>query len=303
MQLGLDNGQVYFEYEACRWPVGNIREECDRRAVDIANYGNKIMLGMSSGVDSQIVLLSFLEQHIPIECVFMYLPGYNEYEYNNLKTLEKAWGFKSQIIDFDPMKIKDELMSEALELDIPPYQIMHKKMLSMLPESYDYLEGVSGPFIPFKKGKPLYFEGYHSYEVSRHRGFNTLNRSGRNILYDRNSEFILSILKDEVMTGYTNCYKFFEDNALQHRGSVLKRIDWWDFYVKPIMYGRYWRSDEIFYFKKYQGPENIEYIMNGPPNKWPENYITVPMDEFIASLNKPIGSVTRYYETKQSTIS
>jgi hypothetical protein len=303
MELGLDNGQVYFEYEACRWPVGNIREECDRRAVDIANYGNKIMLGMSSGVDSQIVLLSFLEQHIPIECVFMYLPGYNEYEYNNLKTLEKAWGFKSQIIDFDPMKIKDELMSEALELDIPPYQIMHKKMLSMLPESYDYLEGVSGPFIPFKKGKPLYFEGYHSYEVSRHRGFNTLNRTGRNILYDRNSEFILSILEDEVMTGYTNCYKFFEDNALQHRGSVLKRIDWWDFYIKPIMYGRYWRSDEIFYFKKYQGPENIEYIMNGPPNKWPENYIIVPMDEFIASLKKPVGSVTRYYETKQSTIS
>lgn len=303
MELGLDNGQVYFEYEACRWPVGNIREECDRRAVDIANYGNKIMLGMSSGVDSQIVLLSFLEQHIPIECVFMYLPGYNEYEYENLKTLEKAWGFKSQIIDFDPMKIKDELMSEALELDIPPYQIMHKKMLSMLPESYDYLEGVSGPFIPFKKGKPFYFEGYHSYEVSRHRGFNTLNRTGRNILYDRNSEFILSILKDEVMTGYTNCYEFFKDNALQHRGSVLKRIDWWDFYVKPIMYGRYWRSDEIFYFKKYQGPENIEYIMNGPPNKWPENYIIVPMDEFITSLKKPVGSVTRYYETKQSTIS
>jgi hypothetical protein len=243
MQLGLDNGQVYFEYEACRWDVGNIREECDRRAVDIANFGNKVMLGMSSGVDSQIVLLSFLEQNIPIECVFMYLPGHNEYEYANLKILEKAWGFKAQIIDFDPMKIKDELMAEALELDIPPYQLMHKKMLSMLPESYDYLEGVSGPFIPFKNDKPYYFEGYHSYEVSRHRGFNTLNRTGRNILYDRNSEFILSILE-----------------------------------------------------KKYQGPETIDYIMNGPPNKWPENYIIVPMDEFITSLKKPVGSVTRYYE-------
>lgn len=296
MQLGLENGQVYFEYEACRWAVGNIREECDRRAVDIANYGNKIMLGMSSGVDSQIVLLSFLKQHIPIECVFMYLPGYNEYEYENLKTLERAWGFKAQIIDFDPMKIKDELMSEALELDIPPYQIMHKKMLSMLPESYDYLEGVPGPFIPFKKGMPFYLESYNSYEVSRHRAFNTLNRTGRNIIYDRNSEFILSILNDEVMTGYINCHKFFEDNALQHRGAVLKRTDWWDFYVKPIMYGRYWRSNEIFYFKKYMGPENIEYIMNGPKNRWGEQYIIVPLNKFVENLNKPAGSVTRYYQ-------
>ena len=67
MKLGLDQGIFYAEYESCRWPVGTIRQECDRRAVDIAKHSNKIVLGMSSGLDSQIVLLSFLQQHIPIE--------------------------------------------------------------------------------------------------------------------------------------------------------------------------------------------------------------------------------------------
>jgi len=298
MELGLENGVFYSEYESCRWEVGNLRQECDRRAVDIAEYGNKIMMGVSSGVDSQIVLLSFLQQGIPIECVFMYLPGHNEYEYANLKILEKAWGFKAQVIDFDPMKIKDELMQIHLELDIPPYQIMHRKMLSMLPSDCDYLEGWSGPFISFNKhGHPLYYEGYNSYEVSRNRAFNSLNRTGRNILYDRSSECILSTLNDEVMQGYMHSYKFFEDNALQHRGRVLYKIDWWDFYVKPILFGRYWK-EELFYFKKYQGPETIEYIMKGPKHPWEKQYIVVPIDTFISDLKKPVGEVTRYYDTR-----
>jgi hypothetical protein len=297
MQLGLDNGRFYSEYEACRWTVGNIREECDRRAVDIANYGNKIMLGMSSGLDSQIVLLSFLQQNIPIESVFMYLPGYNEYEYANLKILEQAWGFKSQIIDFDPHAIKDELMETSRELNIPPNQIMHRKLLSMLPDNCDFLQGWDGPFILFKEGLPFYYEGYNSYEVSRHRAFNSLNRTGRNIIYDRSSECIMSMLHDEVMQGFIHSNKFFEDNALEHQGETLKRIDWWDFYVKPIMYGRHWQ-DELFYFKKYQGPEGIDFIMNGPENQWRRQFITVPLDQFVSDLNKPLGSVTRYYESK-----
>jgi hypothetical protein len=297
MQLGLDKSVFYSEYESCRWPVGNIRQECNRRAIDIANYGNKIMLGMSSGLDSQIVLLSFLQQNIPIECVFMYLPGYNEYEYENLKLLEKSWGFKSQIVDFDPNKIKNELIETSIELNIPPNQIMHRKLLSMLPDSYDFLQGWDGPFILFKEGKPFYYEGYNSYEVSRHRAFNSLNRTGRNIIYDRSSECIMSMLQDDIMNGFIYSHKFFEDNALQHQGETLKRIDWWDFYVKPIMYGRYWQ-DELFYFKKYQGPEGIDFIMNGPENQWSKQYITVPLDNFISDLNKPIGVVTRYYETK-----
>jgi hypothetical protein len=297
MQLGLDNNIFYSEYESCRWQVGNIREECDKRAVDIAEYGNKIMLGMSSGLDSQIVLLSFLQQHIPIESVFMYLPGYNEYEYANLKILEQAWGFKSQIIDFDPLKIKDELIETSRELNIPPNQIMHRKLLSMLPNSCDFLQGWDGPFILFKEGKPYYYEGYNSYEVSRHRAFNSLNRTGRNIIYDRSSECIMSMLHDEVMQGFIYSNKFFKDNALQHQGETLKRIDWWDFYVKPIMYGRHWQ-DELFYFKKYQGPEGIDFIMNGSEHQWKKQYITVPLNQFVSDLNKPLGSVTRYYESK-----
>lgn len=297
MQLGLDNNIFYSEYKSCRWQVGNIREECDKRAVDIANYGNKIMLGMSAGLDSQIVYLSFLQQNIPIECVFMYLPGYNEYEYQNLKVLEKAWGFKSQIIDFDPIKIKDELMATSEELNIPPNQIMHRKLLSLLPTDYDFLQGWDGPLITFKNGKPFYYEGYNSYEVSRNRAFNTLNRTGRNILYDRSSECIITMLTDEVMQGFIHSHKFFEDNALQDQGKTLKIIDWWDYYIKPIMYGRYWK-EELFYFKKYQGPEGIDFIMNGPRHQWNSQYVTIPLDKFINDLNKPVGSVTRYYDIR-----
>ena len=302
MQLGLDNGIFYSEYESCRWEVGTIREECDRRAVDIANYGNDIILSMSSGLDSQIVLLSFMQQNIPVECVFMYLPGYNEYEYANLKILEKAWGFKARIVDFDPLKIKDELMETSKQLDIPPYQIMHRKLLSVLPTSPDFLQGWDGPFVLFKNAKPFYYEGYNSYEVSRTRAFKSLNRTGRSILYGWSGECIMSMLKDDTMIGFIHSNKFFEDNALQHGTIKLNRTDWWDFYVKPIMYGKHWK-DELFYFKKYQGPEGIDFIMNGPKHQFQKQYITVPLNEFVVNLNKPKGSITRYYDSNRSTIS
>lgn len=297
MKNELDNGVFYSEYEACRWETGNFREECDKRVMDIASYGSPIMLGMSSGLDSQIVLLSFLQKDIPIECAFMYLPGYNEYEYSNLRTLEKAWGFKTHIIDFDPMAIKDEIIAKSAELNIPPNQIMHRKFLSLLPDNYDFLQGIDGPFVTFKNSKPYYYEGYNSFEVSRQRAFADLNRSGRNIRFDRSSECIKSILTDDIMTGFIHSHKFYQDNAFSYQGSPVKSINWWDFYIKPIIYGLYWR-DELFYFKKYQGPEGIDYIMDGPKHRWHEQYITVPVDKFVSDLEKPVGSVTRYYEVK-----
>ena len=174
---------------------------------------------------------------------------------------------------------------------------MHRKLLSLLPTDYDFLQGWDGPLITFKNGKPFYYEGYNSYEVSRNRAFNTLNRTGRNILYDRSSECIITMLTDEVMQGFIHSYKFFEDNALQDQGKTLKIIDWWDYYIKPIMYGRYWK-EELFYFKKYQGPEGIDFIMNGPRHQWNSQYVTIPLDKFINDLNKPVGSVTRYYDIR-----
>ena len=78
------------EHTSCTRPSGNLKEESDRRARDIyLNNPGKIMLCLSSGLDSQIALVSFVKQGIPLECSFLRLDGFNENEYENLKTLMK----------------------------------------------------------------------------------------------------------------------------------------------------------------------------------------------------------------------
>jgi hypothetical protein len=302
MILGIDNERFYAEYTIADRPIGNIKQECDLRALDLAKTNNKFMLGMSSGLDSQIVYLSFIKQGIPIECSFLYLPGYNEFEYQNLKILENAWGFKSHIIDLNPVNIKEEILETSAQLNIHPNQILQRKFLSMLPNDYDFLQGWDGPLIVFKNNNPYYYEGYNSFEVSRNRAFNTLNRQGKNILYDRTTECILSMLKDDIMLGYIRSALYYEGNGLTKQGHNISVVDKWDYYVKPIMYAKYW-GDELFYFPKYAGPEGIDYIENAPKHKFRENYITVPFDKFVDDLQYYKGTSIRYYDNKQPSSS
>lgn len=304
MNLGLDNGHFFAEYTTVSRPIGNIKQECDLRAIDLAESSktNKFMLGMSSGLDSQIVYLSFVQQGIPIECAFLYLPGYNEFEYSNLKILEKAWGFKSHIIDIDPKTVKDEILSTSQELNIHPNQVLQRKFLSLLPDDYDFLQGWDGPLVVFKDKQPYYYEGYNSFEVSRNRAFNSLNRVGRNILYDRTTECILSMLEDDIMKGYVKSAEYFEGNGLTKHGHDVSIVDRWDYYVKPIMYAKYW-DDELFYFAKYAGPEGIEYIENAPKHKFREKYITVPYNQFIIDLHDNSKQIVRYYDKEKPSSS
>jgi len=74
MKYGFDNGKFYIDYQSCMNGHGNMREESDRRAVEIAEQGNKCMLGLSGGLDSQSVLHSFVTQDIPLETAFLIYP-------------------------------------------------------------------------------------------------------------------------------------------------------------------------------------------------------------------------------------
>lgn len=283
MQFGIDNQGSYIEYSPCRWEVGNLREEYNRRARDIISLNDKLILSISSGVDSQAALRSFMDQGIKIETAFLYMPGYNDNEYNNLKLLEDAWQFKSQIIDIDPMKCKDEIIDISNQLDIPPFQILHRKFLSCLPD-VNFLQGGDGPFIVFNKDIAYFYEGYNTYEMSRKRAGQTLDRTAEYLLFDKTSEIVVSAVKDEIMAAFINAHKLYTKQG------VLD-IDWWDFFIKPMYYGKYWGKD-LMYFPKFQGAENIDYVMQGPKHIYRKDYVVVRVDKLLVDLQTTGG---RYY--------
>jgi hypothetical protein len=295
MIYGFDNEKFYMEFVSITRPVGNMKEESDRRARWIAETGKKFMLGFSGGLDSQSVLHSFYTQGIPLETAFLYLPGYNDNEYQQVKFIDKKYGINTHIIDMDPMSVKDEILELSEKLDIPgKNNLLQAKFLSLLPDDYDFIQIIHDPFIYVNPSYNLYYyQGYYLPEINRYRAFKNLGRTGRNIFYGDTTEFLLSIIDDEIFRAALIAARYYDGNGLSIPGKMLKTVDRWDYYIKPLLYGKYWGSS-LTYFPKYQGFEKIDYLQGNP--KFKKHAITIPYKEFLEFLKTPGGKIKRFYE-------
>lgn len=270
MKSGFENNRFYVEYESPGRPIGNFREELELAVRNIsAQSGDKLLLSLSSGLDSQIVLHSLHSQGLPFKCAFMHMPGYNDHEYNNVKVLENKYNFKSIVVEINPDEVKDEILDQVSKHHLLPNHFMHKKFLSMLPTELDFMAGIEGPDIVNSSKGPDKFlmEAYWNYENTRLRVLREVEREGRVLNLDRNesSEALLaSILKDPIVKGYVASMDYIINNDLvDASGRKPKTIFNWNYYVKPIMMGRYW-INELIYFPKSMGIEKVDWIMQCP---------------------------------------
>ena len=296
MIFGFEEDKFYIDFVSCTRPHGNMREESDRRALELAEGGGKFMLGFSGGVDSQSVLHSFTELGIPLETAFMYLPGSNDHEYEQVKILDKKYGIKTHVIDIDPYTIEKEIIEEANLLPAPwRYLALQKRFIKLLPKDYHIIQMIHDPFVYVSPTNKLYYyQGYYLPEISRITAMADLDRTGKYILYGDTTEFLLSIINDDVYRAALKSARYFDENGVSIPGKNLKTFDRWDYYIKPIIYGKYW-GDELIYFPKYRGYENIEYLGVRTANVR-EHAIYVPYEEIIDFLKIPGGITKRIYE-------
>lgn len=270
MKSGFENNKFFVEYTGVgRW-VGNMREELNRAVKSISEISkDKLLLGLSSGLDSQVILHSLHEQQLPYTCAFMHMPGYNDHELTNLKILENKYGFKTIIVEIDPDREKEEVLEQMYRYHVLPNHFIHKKFVSLLPNDMDYLNGIEGPDIAINREtkKRFLMEAYWNFENTRLRILRTIPRSGKILNIDRNETseaFLASILNDSVFKGYVSSMEYILDNDLVDKDGVKPSIVFnYNYYIKPILMGRYW-GDELIYFPKSMGVEKIDWIMNSP---------------------------------------
>jgi hypothetical protein len=299
MNYGFDEKKFYFDFHSCSRPVGNMKEENDRRAVELASANSKIMLSLSSGLDSQSVLHSFHTQNIPLDTYFMYLPGYNDNEYENLKVLDKKYQIKTNIIDIDVDALRQDLEEETVKTGVHKYSLLWKKFLSMLPDDYDFIQMAHDPFIHIsQRGQYYYYIGYNSPEVMRNRAFSLLNRKGKVVFYGNTPEFLLSILDEDIFKAALYSHAYFDGNGLSKKGVKLTTIDRWDYYIKPLIYGRYWK-DQLIYFGKFVGFENLGWLAY-PPLEYRKHGISIPYFDLVNHLKLGSGNIKRFYENVNS---
>ncbi len=261
----------------------NFREACVYRAKELADALPNPVMSLSGGLDSQIVLHSFYEQGIKLDCIFRHFPHYNDNELINILTLKKKYGFNLTKIEMDPEEYKEEILTEFEETGLQPNQLLYKKFYSMLPDDLDIIQGLDGPNI-FKhttNRKLYYFESYNSFEFVRRRAVDLLNRRGKFISFEKNSNVLYSILREETMDYFLNTYDYFLNNPVEG----VKVIDLWDMYVKTYIYYKYWKK-ELEYFPKYQGPEGIDWIMNGPKHHYSRKVVSLEINQLMQHLSQ-----------------
>jgi hypothetical protein len=295
MKYGFVDKKFYFEFKSCDRVPGNMKEENDRRAVELAQRGSKLMLSLSSGLDSQSVLHSFHSQGIPIDTYFMYLPGYNDFEYENLKIVDKKYQIKTNIIDIDIDAIRPDLEEEFEKTGLHKYSLVWKKFLSLLPLEQDLIQMHHDPFVHISKRNQFYYViGYNSPEVLRERANGLVERSGQVIYYGDSSEFLLSIIGDDIFKAALYSHAYFDGNGLHKPGVKLQTVDRWDYYIKPLIYGKYW-EDQLIYFPKYLSFENLGWL-NLPTTSYRKHGISIPYFDLINHLKSDPGNVKQFYE-------
>lgn len=298
MNSGFDeDGKFYIELRSRTRAVGNMREESDRRARDLVEqYGGNFLLGFSGGLDSQSVLHSFITQGIPLETAFLHCPGHNDHELEQVRFLDGKYGIKTGVVIIDPEAAKDEIMALSEELDVPTRNnILQMLFLSRLPADKNFIQMVHDPFVYVYENyeKFSYIQGYYLPEITRGRAFASLARSGANIFYGNTEEFLLSIIGDPIFRAALASAKYFDGNGLGHPQKYLRTVDRWDYYIKPLIYGRYW-GRELTYFPKWAGNETLDFLNTN--HKFRQRAVEIPYGELMAFLRKPGGETRRFYE-------
>ena len=293
MIYGFENNSFYLDVPSTTRPVGNLREETNRRALELSQQYDNLVLSNSSGVDSQVVLKAFIDQGLPIKSVFMHLPGYNDNEFQNIKDVDAFFNITTEIISVDLDSVKDELEAEAEATGIQVYSLLWKKFLSLIPSDWNLIQMTHDPYIHStrKKNDFYYYISHNGPEITRERAFNLVERTGKVIYFGDTSEYLLSILKEDALVGCLYSLKYISNNGLVKPGVSLTTFDRWDYYVKPALYGQHWKN-EIIYFSKYVGWEEAGWLKTHS-NVW-ENGVYVPYFDLIEHLEAQDGSIKRY---------
>jgi hypothetical protein len=298
LNFGFESGKFYVEHTSCSRLPGTLREESDRRAVELYSQNNKLLLCLSSGLDSQTALVSFIRQGIPIDCAFLRLNGYNDNEYENLKLLEAKYNFKTEIVNIDPIATKEEILDLSEQLEVTVNHALHYKFVSMLSKEHDVIQVMHDPwfFTSRKRNRHYVYHSWTDPEIARYVPLTKLPRQGNIQMFGDSTELFLSSITDPVFEYFFTSWKYF-DNDLSYRGKQLKDVLRYDFYIKPLLYAKHW-GDELIYFPKFGGYENVPWMYKMLNNSEPSRMCFIERDELIQHLRACDGTTRRYYENQ-----
>jgi len=319
IQYGRDDNDFYIQFKSKSREVGNIRQEFEIRARQLYEENNNIVLGISGGLDSQVMMHSFFSQGLNVKTSFMHIPNCNDNEYSYIKKLEEKYKIKTDIVTINPLDYYDELKSKSIEYDImSPYSLLHGIYSNFFPSDCVFIQS-QGPslyhnmFTNINTKETFFQTSYYEDTVSRRRAFDMYERKNNSLLWADFSEHLLSLMNDDIFVTALCISNYWTDNKSQQsfetRKGIIKRDTSYDKYIKPFIFGKYWKN-ELFYFPKFSGLEKImpefkdfglDMIVENNQysftynDKIKKNSVLIPINELYNLLNSNENISEKYY--------
>jgi hypothetical protein len=274
IQFSTDPNNFTVTYTSPNRDYGDLRAEFNNDAVKLKEKG-PVFLAFSSGVDSQVILRSFLDMKVDFQCVFLHMHGVNEQDFTQLAYCKRFYGIDVRVIDLNVEEHKEEWILDNTKNNVNLIsQYPFKYLSDSLTESYPMItQGAVEPCIvgSDEKNVSIYHNMYEAMELR----FKIMN--DRDIIdFPLSPESVASYYTDEALKTFATTFHYYNDN--------MDPTQTFNKNAKAFIKGKYYKND-ILWFPKLTGYETapnwlaqIDYVKTAR--------VSVPYWELVTFLEK-----------------
>lgn len=249
IEYPLDPTNFFVRYNAPRRNYYGYREECNNDALTLKSLYSKFYILFSSGVDSQVITRTFLDNKIDAEYIFLNPIGLNPIELAHINECEKFYGIKINVINIDINQRKDEWISRSETEKTPNmFHYPFEWLSSILPEKYPIVtQGISEPAIIGMRDKVSI---YHNYYEGVNRRSKLMGKYRQVFDFPFSPEYIASYYTDIITKSFSRSIQSFYEMNLQDDTGPISKLSYWEHYGKSMMKANYFKDDIIWYGKR-----------------------------------------------------
>ena len=271
-------------YTAPSRKYGTLRTEFEKDALAISKKYGKVYVGFSSGVDSQIILKSFIDQKLEVIPVFMHTVGYNDLEFARVKECEDFYKIKIHVYNVYIDDYKDQwLKDDSNPMLFYPLKVMVDQLSDSLPI---VMQGAVEPsIVRNSKSIPVIYHNKNEGMIVRH---NLLSTSRPILDFPYSPEAVASYYTDPNLKLFCQTLNYYYTEGLTDSDI----LNLYNAHAKAFVKGQYYRN-EILWFDKLSGHENYpDWILDPVYDK--TNRILVPYNELVSFLETTNGATKTF---------
>lgn len=256
MKFGIEfinNGKFKVRYNSPSREFSNLRKEFNIDASNLSAKFGPLYVAFSSGVDSQIILRSFLDQKLDVTPIFLHAVGYNDIEYKRVLMCEEFFKIPIKVYTVDIEQHKSQWLLET-DLNVRS-QLPFEYLSSKLENNWPII--TQGAIEPAIVGdNPINASVYHNKKETMILRHALMQKHRKVIDFPYSPEAVASYYTDPMMKMFCNSLFYFSDSNVPY-------IDRYNTFAKPFVKGRYYGKD-ILWFNKLTGSENYpEWLAKG----------------------------------------